>query len=185
MAEEGYDGLSMEAVATRAGVGKPTVYRRWPTRAHLLFAAATDDGLLDPTPDLGDLRSDLLAVLNHAATSMAADPRDVVAEQIAAIINDSDFSARVFAEQLGPQLSQTHTVWEQAVARGEVSPDIDGRAVLDDLRAALFWQIVVQHRTLAAPDIEELLDRHLDGCALRPPTADRTTSNGDAVPTTG
>ncbi|MCC5950640.1 MAG: TetR/AcrR family transcriptional regulator [Acidimicrobiia bacterium] len=183
MAEEGYSGLSMEAVATRAGVGKPTVYRRWPTRAHLVFAAATNDGRLDPTPDHGDLRSDLLAVLNHAATSMAANPRDAVADRIAAIISDADFSATVWAEQFDPQLDHAHKVWERAVERGEVSPDVDGRAILDDLRATLFWQVIAAHRQLSHEDVEEMLDRHLDGCELRPPTKD--TSNGDAVPTSG
>ena len=61
--ELGYDALSVEGVAARAGVGKTTIYRRYPTKVDLVMAASAhmSDGLVAPVAS-GDLRTDLLAV---------------------------------------------------------------------------------------------------------------------------
>src|SRR6187455_1103921 len=65
-AEQGYAGLSVEAVALRAGVNKTTIYRRWPTKADLVGAALVSLRDDDPEPpNTGSLRDDLLQVLQH------------------------------------------------------------------------------------------------------------------------
>ena len=67
LAEKGFAGTTVEAIATRAGVGKATIYRRWPTREALLLAVTTADLPEIPTPDTGDLRQDLLLVFTRLA----------------------------------------------------------------------------------------------------------------------
>ena len=88
LAEKGYAGTTVEAIATRAGVGKATIYRRWPTREQLLLAVTTADLPEVATPDTGDLREDLRHRLHpagragpprrtgllHRATSSASPP---------------------------------------------------------------------------------------------------------------
>src|SRR5260221_10727285 len=67
-AEHGYAGMSVEAVAARAGVNKTTIYRRWPAKVDLLGAALVSLRDEDPEPpDTGSLRSDLLEVLRRLA----------------------------------------------------------------------------------------------------------------------
>lgn len=70
-AERGYGALSIDEVATRAGVNKTTVYRRWPTKGALLRAALLDlRAADDATPDTGDLAKDLELLLLHKAEMM-------------------------------------------------------------------------------------------------------------------
>src|SRR5215472_6893571 len=69
IAERGYDGFSMAAVADRAGVAKTTVYRRWPTRSHLILETLTSV-MRVAIFDSGNLRADLYAFARTLAASM-------------------------------------------------------------------------------------------------------------------
>src|ERR1700722_13397170 len=75
LAERGLAGMSMEEVAARAGVGKATVYRRWPSRGALaLDAFMADFQALQPLPDTGTLRGDLLAALRAWVRAVTQTP---------------------------------------------------------------------------------------------------------------
>src|SRR3954466_15989543 len=63
LGDRGYDGLSVESVAARAGVHKTTVYRRWETKDRLIVAALTEAAeQRTEVPDTGDLELDLRAL---------------------------------------------------------------------------------------------------------------------------
>ena len=68
--EDGYGGLSINGVAARAKVGRPTIYRRWPSKAALVVAALARGAGLAPAPDTGTVRGDLLAVQRHQVELM-------------------------------------------------------------------------------------------------------------------
>jgi AcrR family transcriptional regulator len=66
LAERGYSGFSIDEVARRAGAGKPTIYRWWPTKADLLIAVyAADKAASIPVPRTGDLANDLAQYTRH------------------------------------------------------------------------------------------------------------------------
>src|ERR1700742_4798728 len=72
-AEEGFDGVCVEAVAARAGVGKATIYRRWPNKEELLLAALSS--MKSPFPEpTGNVRDDLAAQMTVMCEDRA-DPR--------------------------------------------------------------------------------------------------------------
>ena len=90
LAETGYQGLAVSAIAARAGTSKPAIYRRWPSKAHLVHEAVFPIGTATEIPDTGSLPDDLREMVcrtmafltTPAATSalpglvgeMAADP---------------------------------------------------------------------------------------------------------------
>lgn len=96
--ERGFDGLSIEAVAARAGVGKQTIYRWWPSKGAVLFdafLALSEDAHGDPSlPDTGDLEADLKHVL-RATVAELNDPRyaEPMRALHAAIATDPDLAA--------------------------------------------------------------------------------------------
>ena len=78
VAERGYSGVTYEGVAMRAGTSKPVLYRRWPTRAEMMFAAlvARADSIREEFPDTGDLVGDLLAMLAVIRKQFGALPHE-------------------------------------------------------------------------------------------------------------
>src|SRR6516165_6773984 len=67
LAKTGYVNFSIERVAAKAGTSKPVIYRRWPTRAHLVYAAlrANRPVLSSEAPDTGTVRGDLMLILRR------------------------------------------------------------------------------------------------------------------------
>jgi AcrR family transcriptional regulator len=125
LAETGYPGLLVSAIAERAGTSKPAIYRRWPSKAHLVHEAVFPIGAATQIPDSGTLSEDLremvrrtMAFLTTPAAraalpglvgEMAADPtlHSALLERFADIITGG------LAERL-----------ERAAARGEIRPDV-------------------------------------------------------------
>ena len=79
LAETGYVNFSIERVAAKAGTSKPVIYRRWPTRARLVYAAlrATRPVLSSEPPDTGTVRGDLMVIL-HRVSEMVDELRPEV-----------------------------------------------------------------------------------------------------------
>ncbi|ACU34488.1 TetR/AcrR family transcriptional regulator [Actinosynnema mirum] len=123
--ESGYRALTMERVAKRAGTNKNALYRRWPHRA-ALAAAAYRALVADTTrtPDTGDLRADVLALLRGLAADLASPRGEVLTGMVAGIAAEAP---ELLAElrELGAQAGSGVwlTVLGRAVARGEARPE--------------------------------------------------------------
>lgn len=128
LAEVGYVGLTVAAVAERAKVGKAAIYRRYTSKAELVFAAAVRGADPEPPPDTGSLTGDLNAVLK--------DVRDSVASPVAAaaipgllsdVANDRRLAKRLHASFVLRQRVCLRVVLDRAVERGELRevPDVD------------------------------------------------------------
>jgi len=119
-AEQGYAGLSVEAVALRAGVNKTTIYRRWPAKADLVGAALFSLRDDDPEPpDTGSLQGDLLQVLRHSSAQMVTPRRRAIMHALLLGNPDPEILAiirRMRAER--PTIPQV--VFERALKRREL-----------------------------------------------------------------
>lgn len=175
LGEGGYGAVTMESVAQRAGVGKPTVYRRWPTRAKLVFELLNDEVAREPVPDTGSISGDLTAFLSGIGRQMATFDRSVVGDVVGALIADADFAEHVCRERLTPDRVGAMEVWHRAVDRGEVSAEIDGAAVIDELVGSCFWRIYVLHRRLDSEQVASIVERVLYG--VIPVAGERTRAS--------
>ena len=140
LAEKGYAGTTVEAIATRAGVGKATIYRRWPTREQLLLAVTTADLPEVPTPDTGDLREDLRLVFTQLAEQVrlagpASYISDIIGESTRNPVMRKDFQAMVQQRR-----SLCAEIVAQARQRGEVRQSIDPDLVLDLISGSIFYR---------------------------------------------
>ncbi|TQR86779.1 TetR/AcrR family transcriptional regulator [Mycobacterium hodleri] len=139
----GYAALSMEAVASRAGVHKTTVYRRWPTVDDLLLDALTtwsQEAL--PVPDTGSIDTDLVALGRELADAL----NDGVGRQIAAFVLTSGLRSSRLSEAtrryFDHQALRAVPTVRQAVDRGELPETCDANALLTTFRAPLFYRMV-------------------------------------------
>jgi len=151
--EHGYGGLTIDGVAAKAGVGRPTIYRRWPSKPALVVAALVDSSRLAiPAPDTGSLRHDLIAIQRHQVELMnSPDNRRVTAGLVADLANDPDLAESYVSNYLAPRRATVWQVLQRGVDRGELDPDVDFAFIYDLLVGPLFMRAVVWGEQLA-PD---------------------------------
>lgn len=145
LSERGSGGLTMELVAERAGVSKASLYRRYCNRAELLEATcgkfAPD---LPPTPDTGDVRTDLMVLLGNIADSLA-QPTDGVPLAALLAASASNREARAAVRRFNDSRRKPVTeVIERGRARGQVSAAIDSEAVAEMLAGAVLFRTLVR-----------------------------------------
>ena len=163
----GVDALTISAVANRAGVSRPTVYRRWPNRAALLFDVELSSTVPDEFPDLGSFRVELTEALRFLRQHLASFDRDVHAEHLALMVADAEFAADVHRRRWIPDRNAVLPLWRRGVARGELDPTFDGEAFLDDVVSATMFRVLFWHDTDDAW-IEPYVDRVCRGVLVRP-----------------
>ncbi len=125
LAETGYSGLLVSAIAERAGTSKPAIYRRWPSKAHLVHEAVFPIGAATAVPDTGSLPDDLremlrrtMAVLTTPAAKAALP--GLIGEMAADPTLHSALLER-FADVIAGGLAE----WlRDAAARGEIRTDV-------------------------------------------------------------
>ncbi|MET9553990.1 TetR/AcrR family transcriptional regulator [Streptomyces sp. NPDC006645] len=124
LAEVGYAALTVRDVAVRARTSKAVLYRRWPGRADLVFAAMVHDvPTADGLPDTGALRSDLYALLKQMVDRFAAVDVDVLWGLLAESARDPRLFELVRTELLSSvHRGPTAALLERAAERGEIDP---------------------------------------------------------------
>ncbi len=151
LAENGYDALTIDGVAARAGVHRATVYRRWRDIGGLLadvFDAASDD---DWQPaDTGSLQGDLTALNEESQVALTAQP-PLVSALIAASFR-SDEAARGVRELWEDRYTRCEVIVARAVERGEIPPGTDARQLLIAATAPVYHRLVLL-RTPPDPDL--------------------------------
>jgi len=160
LGEVGYGGISIEAIAGRAGAAKTTIYRHWDSKEELVAEALESEKVPLRVPDTGSLRGDFDALMDEAAEG-AIDPvgRRTLALVVAGAAEDSRFRKLYWENYVLPRREALRRVLERARGRGETREDLDPDLVLDLLFGALF------HRLLVDPSggsVEEYLRRMVD-----------------------
>ncbi|MEU1405864.1 TetR/AcrR family transcriptional regulator [Streptomyces sp. NPDC005728] len=165
--EIGYAGTSISQVASRVGVYRPAIYRRWPSKQHLVAAAVVSALGHEPTPDTGDLRADLLTGIG---TLVDAFTSTSVSRVLTALVADlaqqpdlrQEFLDSVFQSRRASTARRLHT----AAAHGDIRPDFDLEFVLDALAAPVYYRALFGHGPVTPTVAEQSVDLVLT--SLRP-----------------
>ena len=129
LAEVGFPKLTIEAIAARAGVGKQTIYRWWPSKGAVVFDAMlsgmSEDGDLS-LPDTGDLAADLRLVLRGTVAEMADPDFQAPGRAMTTEIQTDPALAREYRERLlGPNVEAVKVRLRSAQEAGQVGADVD------------------------------------------------------------
>lgn len=161
--------MSMEEVAARAGVGKATVYRRWPSRGALALDAflAEFQSQLAP-PDTGSLREDLRGAVK---TWVRAVTTTRAGKMLAGLIAEAQRGpelASAWRERVFNPLRQRHReIVDRAVLRGELPASTDPDLVLDLVFGAAYHRLLHGHLPLDERFALESVDLVVDGLLSR------------------
>ena len=165
-AERGWAGLTMDGVARRAGVGKSTLYLRWPDKDTLIASAIRQMGTPIPT-DTGSLRGDL-GLLARQLRSFFADPMGWAMARIMVDVAGSGEQHGQIAEVINEyHRPAALAVFERAVARGELREGVPAQLVVNVLYGTEIVYGMMRpwdERSGVLPDPEEAADRLVDFC---------------------
>jgi AcrR family transcriptional regulator len=126
LADGGYGGLTIEAVAARAGVSKAAIYRRWPSREEMVAAAFRSATTTFEPPGSGNVRGDLVALLTSFQRSpLRALPGHLIPQLIASTVSSPELMQVFLANVYAPRRGALIAVLERGVDRGELRPGLD------------------------------------------------------------
>jgi AcrR family transcriptional regulator len=144
LAEDGYEHLSVETVASRAGVHKTTVYRRWPSKAELVADATRERSRqLVPIPDTGSLAGDLRALARAIAANIGSEAGTRLTRTLVAAASTSDDVADAYADFWSERFALTGAIVDRAVERGELPPGTDRRLVIESLIGPMYVRLLL------------------------------------------
>jgi AcrR family transcriptional regulator len=168
LAERGLAAMSIEEVAARAGVGKTTIYRRWPSKGLLaLDAFVTSFREEQPLPDTGTLRGDLLAALRAWVRAVTLTPMGpMLTGLIAEAQHDTELRGAWRDRVIEPLRTQHRIMLDRAIDRGEIPASVDREVVLDMFFGAAEHRLLLGHLPMTDAFIGEVVDVILTG--IRP-----------------
>jgi AcrR family transcriptional regulator len=142
--EAGYAQLTIEGIAARAGVGKQTIYRWWPSRADVLLEALADEADLEiSVADQGSYRADLRAFLADTfRLAEAPNVRRILQTLMAEAQLDPGFGARFRAAFLARRREALRTLVTRAARRGDLPPRPAPDTVLDVVFGVLWYRVL-------------------------------------------
>jgi AcrR family transcriptional regulator len=177
-AESGAEGLCIEKVAARAGVGKATIYRRWPGKEDLLLDAIAAIKTPLPEPAGLSVREDLIT-LAEVICQDAADPRR--AREFALLLGEGYKYPRLMARYVEtvvePRREVIRSVLRRGMASGELRPDVDLEAALFMLVGAVVARGKFEPESIPGGYAERVVDELLRGLAA--PGAASGTATGE------
>lgn len=164
LAEVGFDNLSFEAIARRAGVGRPTLYLRWRSKEELVAEAIESRRPLLEMPDTGSLRGDLRRLLEGWLRLLEPPlARQLLALEITLSVRDPAFRERLWAAYIQPRREAMRGILEKAKRRAEIRPDVDLETLMDMIGGSFAYRILIRPEPAGKRDLSRLLDLLLAG----------------------
>lgn len=168
LAELGPSGFTVDAVAARAGVGKATIYRRWPSKLDLLLSVSRQAAFELPDPDTGSLRDDLVIHLARLASklrhTMAGRVLPAIVAEAAGNREMRNLVARLFEERRALALGML----QRGMARGELPADTDLDLLLDLLAGPIFMRVLFTQMPVDEVTVERIVDTVVSGVTGEP-----------------
>ncbi|MBM7495167.1 AcrR family transcriptional regulator [Micromonospora luteifusca] len=168
--EVGYAKLSIEGVAARSGVGKHTIYRRWPSKGALFLDAVLTSG--EPGldyPDTGDIVADLRQQIRAAVDLLGQPPQGPLFRALLGEAQHDPMVAAALNERfIRPQAERTVARLRKAQQQGQLSPDFDLDVAMAILSGPLYFRFLITQEPLTHEYVERVLDALLIGMTPRP-----------------
>jgi AcrR family transcriptional regulator len=157
--EVGYEKVSMDAIASRSGTSKATIYRRWDSKAALVtHAVSCRKAPSGDLPDTGDLGGDLRAALTLLSTQFRDEDLDLMAGLLTALRSDAKLAVLVREHMVNDKKDVWNGLVERAAARGELSASVDPHILDEIVGGIIFLRLIVTGEPVDAEFITHLVD---------------------------
>jgi AcrR family transcriptional regulator len=162
-----YRDVTIEGIAARAGVGKQTIYRWWPSKAALVLEAyLAGSDAVPPPAETATTRDDVRALLGWLIAVLAERTGGrVVAGLVGDLQHDADLAEGFHRDVVPARREAMLAALERGRARGEIRADADLELAVDALHGAVFYRLLLSGEPLDATFAERLASEVLAGIA--------------------
>lgn len=186
LSEVGYQRLSFEGVARRAGVSKATIYRWWPNKAALVIEALSGDVPLPPIHETGDLEADLRTAVRLTIELVSAMPTCLILPALLADVIEDPTGTGAFAELIEPRRASVVDLLERARLEGRLPPDTDTSLMVDIYSGTVVYLAAVNREPPGEAVIDQIVSLLLHGrIPARQPSHDSDEPEQGGLPKAG
>ena len=173
IAERGVDNLTIEDVAARSGVAKTTIYRHWPSRAPLIIDAVRSCWAHLPTPDTGDLRTDLVQLFEGMVRVDLSSLAGRIMPSLLSVAGRDPELDRLTRELGEERARPVREILARAVARGDLPAGLDEEVALGLVVGPLLYRKVHRRLPLTRDYLEASIDAAVAGLTAGTPLTAR------------
>ncbi len=162
--EIGFADLTIEGIAERAGVGKTTIYRRWPNKSSIVLDAFIEAATKDiPFPDTGSVQEDLRLQMRRMVKLMNGTEGHTIAKLIGGAQDDPELAEAFRSRWLAARREEARTIIKRGKSRGEIRAAIDAEVLLDALYGPLYFRLLIGHAPLTPSYVDKLVRLVMSG----------------------
>ncbi|RFU20280.1 TetR/AcrR family transcriptional regulator [Geodermatophilus marinus] len=159
LSEVGYGALTMDAVASEAGVGKATIYRRWRTKQELVVDTLAElDQVVAVPPDTGTVAGDVRQLMSSVARAVESPAGSALRSLLPVMRHQPELMAAFENGPLRSWRTAYDEVWARAEARGEVRPELSGSITAEATSALLVQRWLLTGRPVDEAYVDEVFD---------------------------
>lgn len=145
----GYRAVTIAAIAQRTKRGRSSIYRRWPSKRHLVAYSVVSEMGATPAADTGDLGGDLNAVVETLLRAFGGPLRQALPGLVAEMANDPELGETIRKEVLAIRRRSMRQALARAATRGEIRTDFDVELILDMLTGPFYYRALFEHARIS------------------------------------
>jgi len=155
----GYSAVTIDGIARKVKRARTSIYRRWPSKRHLVAYAVLNEMGDNPAADTGGgLRADLEAVVETLLNAFAGPLGQALAGLVADMAEDAELAETIRQEVLAARRKSMREALVRATARGEIRADLDVELVLDMLTGPFYFRTLFGHAPLSRRMTRDIVD---------------------------
>jgi AcrR family transcriptional regulator len=161
----GYRAVTIESIARRVKRARTSLYRRWPSKRHLVAFAVIHALGMEPAPNTGSLRKDLVAAVDTLRAAFAGILRHALAGLLSDMAHDRKLAAMIRVEVLERRRQSMRLALARGKERGEIAADLNVDLILDMLTAPYYFRALFGHAPIDRTMNQEIVDYVLRAAA--------------------
>jgi AcrR family transcriptional regulator len=155
--KSGYRGITIAGIATSVRRARTSLYRRWPSKRHLVAYAVVSTLGAQAAADLGSLRQDLESALETLRRGFSGPLGRALPGLVADMAHDPALARMISRTVLGPRRASIKSAFQRAMARGEIPGRRDLDPLIDLLIAPCYFRVLLQQGALSRAFIRAVL----------------------------
>lgn len=154
----GYSAVTIDGIARKVKRARTTIYRRWPSKRHLVAYAVVSEMGDNPAADTGALRGDLETAVATFLNAFGGPLGQALPGLVADMARDEELAQMIRTEVLAARRKSMREAFARARARGEIRTDLDVELVLDMLTGPFYYRTLFKHAAITRRMTREVVD---------------------------